>query len=116
MQAQLRLAAGKLVYCRKINSLCGLIFLQDDETKQQFLVDTGAVVSVLPHRSSAPSSGPQLSGADSKTIPSWGSIHRSLTFGLHIFFVTFILAAVSRPILGLDFLAAHSLLVDPVAA
>jgi hypothetical protein len=31
------------------------------------------------------------------------------------FFVTFFLAAVYRPILGLDFLSAHGLLVDPVS-
>jgi hypothetical protein len=30
-----------------------MIFLQDDESKQQFMVDTGAVCSVLPHRSKA---------------------------------------------------------------
>ncbi len=34
--------------------------------------------------------------------------------GLLTFFVTFLLAAVYRPILGLDFLSAHGLLVDPV--
>jgi hypothetical protein len=33
---------------------------------------------------------------------------------LRTFFVTFLLAAVYRPILGLDFLSAHGLLVDPV--
>jgi hypothetical protein len=39
---------------------------------------------------------------------------RHLTFGLSTFFVPFLLAAVYRPILGLDFLSAHGLLVDPV--
>ena len=34
---------------------------------------------------------------------------------LRTFFVTFFLAAVYRPILGLDFLSAHGLLVDPVS-
>jgi hypothetical protein len=42
----------------------GMIFLKDDESKQQFLVDTGAAFSVFPHRS-----GPPLSGADEKEIP-----------------------------------------------
>jgi hypothetical protein len=84
-----------------------MTFLQDDESKQQFMVDTGAVCSVLPHRSKTPPSGPQLSGVDVKAIPCWGSIRRRLTFGLRTFFVTFLLAAVYRPILGLDFLSAH---------
>ncbi len=57
------------------------------------------------HRSNAQPAGPQLSGADGRSIP---------TFGLRTFFVTFFLAAVYRPILGLDFLSAHGLLVDPV--
>jgi hypothetical protein len=91
-----------------------MIFLQDDESKQQFMVDTGAVCSVLPHRSKSPPTGPQLSGADGKAILCWGTIRRCLSFGLRTFFVTFLLAAIYRPILGLDFLSAHGLLVDPV--
>ncbi len=43
-----------------------------------------------------------------------GSGGRRLTFGLRTFFVTFLLVVVYRPILGLDFLSAHGLLVDPV--
>ena len=78
------------------------------------MVDTGAVCSVLPHCSSAQPAGPQLSGADGRSIPTWGTIRRRLSFGLRTFFVTFFLAAVYRPILGLDFLSAHGLLVDPV--
>jgi hypothetical protein len=35
----------------------GVIFLHDDESKQQFLVDTGAAVIVLPHRSPLTPSG-----------------------------------------------------------
>jgi len=91
-----------------------MVFLQDDDSKQQFMVDTGAVCSVLPHRSYAQPAGPQLSGADGRSIPTWGTIRRRLSFGLRTFFVTFFLAAVRRPILGLDFLSAHGLLVDPV--
>jgi hypothetical protein len=77
-----------------------MIFLQDDESKQQFMVDTGAVRSVLLHCSKMSPTGPQLSGADGKAIPCWGSIRRRLTFGLRTFFVTFLLAVVYRPILG----------------
>jgi hypothetical protein len=46
--------------------------------------------------------------------PFWGTIRRRLSFGLRTFFVTFLLAAVYKPILGLDF-SAHGLLVDPVS-
>ncbi len=89
--------------------------MQDGDSKQQFMVDTGAVCSVLPHRSTAQPAGPQLSGADGRSIPTWGTIRLRLSFGLRTFFVTFFLAAVRRPILGLDFLSAHGLLVNPVS-
>jgi hypothetical protein len=92
-----------------------MIFLQDDESQQQFMADTGDVCSVLPHRSKTPPTGPQLSGADGNAIPCWGSGRRRLTFGLGTFFITYLLATVYRPILGLDFLSAHGLLVDPVS-
>jgi hypothetical protein len=46
-----------------------MIFLQDDESKQQFLVDAGVAVSILPHRSPSTPSGPSISNADGKNIP-----------------------------------------------
>jgi hypothetical protein len=105
---------GKLGRCRgQLNALGGLIFPQDSVSKQQFLVDTGAAVSVFPHRSTTATSGPLFSGADVKPISSWGKVTKKLTFGLHTFIVLFILAAVSKPILGIDFLSSHRLLVDP---
>jgi hypothetical protein len=73
-----------------------MIFLQDDNSKQPFMVDTGTVCSVLPHRSKAQPSGPQLSGGNGRSIPTWGTIRRHLLFGLRTFFVTFFLAAVYR--------------------
>jgi hypothetical protein len=42
-------------------------------------------------------------------------VTKILNFGLHTFIVSFILAAVSKPILGIYFLSAHRLLVDPFA-
>jgi hypothetical protein len=101
--------------CRRgqINALGGLVYLHDSKTKEKFLVDTGAAVSVFPHTSKDPSTGPPLSGADGKSIPSWGSIKKTLNFGVRAFLSTFILAAVSKPILGVDFLSENRLLVDP---
>jgi cleavage and polyadenylation specificity factor subunit 1 len=112
--AAVQLVGGKLERRPdELNSLGGLVFLQDKVTKQNFLVDTGASVSVMPHRSDTPPSGPPLSGADGKGIASWGKVTKKLFFGAQSFFCSFLLAAVSRPILGVDFLAAHRLLVDP---
>ncbi len=54
-----------------------------------------------------------MSGADGKPNSAWGKVTKKLNFGLHTFVISFILATVSRPILGIDFLSAHCLLVDP---
>jgi hypothetical protein len=112
--------SGSLLFGRKldrrrvqINALGGLAYLQDAKSKQKFLVDTGAAVSVMPHTSRSPSSGIPLAGADGKSIPSWGKVKKSLTFGIRTFLCTFILAAVAKPILGVDFFSANQLLVDP---
>ena len=92
---------GKLGRRRgQLNALGGLIFLQDSVSKQQFLVDTGAAVSVFPHRSSAATSGPLLAGADGKPISAWGKVTKKLNFGLHTFIVSFILAASGPPPFG----------------
>jgi hypothetical protein len=100
VQAQVPVGPGKRGSRRELNTLGGgMIFLQDDESKQQFMVDTGAVCSVLLHRSKMSPTGPQLSGTDGKAIPCWGSVLRRLTFGQRTFFVTFLLAAVYRPYL-----------------
>ncbi len=65
------LLGGKLGRRREqVCTLGGLVYLHDANSKQDFLVDTGAAVSVFPHKSAAPSSGPALAGADGKPIPS----------------------------------------------
>jgi hypothetical protein len=47
-----------------------LIFLRDRISGQSFLADTGATYSVLPHRSNAPLSGPNLVAPDGAFNPS----------------------------------------------
>ena len=76
-------------------------------TNTKFLVDTGAAVSVLPHHGSSAAAAAAahttaaLTGADGRSIPSWGKIYRTLRFGDSTFpDVPFILAAVAKPILG----------------
>ncbi len=70
-------------------------------------------ISVLPHSSSKSSTGPPLAGADCKPISSWGTVKKTLNFGIRTFLCTFLLAAVTKPILGVDFLSENHLLVDP---
>jgi hypothetical protein len=63
-------------------------------------------------QSSAPTSGPSLAGADGRHIPCWGERLITVTIGGVPRQWRFLLAAVSFPILGVDFLRHHSLVVD----
>jgi len=90
-----------------------LIYVDDELSGRRFLIDTGASVSILPHRFSLLPTGPCLVGADGKDIPAWGHRNLKLRFGGREYEFQFLLAAVSTPILGVDFLAWHRLLVDP---
>ena len=90
-----------------------LIYLRDKQSGKLFLVDTGAEYSLIPHWSHSPPSGPPLEGAAGRHIPSWGFSEQTVIFNGKSFKFNFLLAGVTRPILGNDFLAAHGLLVDP---
>ena len=86
--------------------------LHDQLSGKHFLVDTGATYSVFPHRSSAPPSGPALTGPGGRAISTWGERETPLSFDGQHFTWSFLLAAVQFPILGMDFLQQHGLLVD----
>jgi hypothetical protein len=88
----------------QLNAIDRLTTLRDETSGQQFFVDIGAAVSVLLHQSKCPLSQSTLTGV--------GSVTKKLCFGAKMFITSFILAAVSGPILGSDFLSAHRLLVD----
>ncbi len=49
-----------------------LIFLKCSKNNFNFLVDSGASISILPHSSSAPPTGPRLVGANGDVLPVWG--------------------------------------------
>jgi hypothetical protein len=89
-----------------------LIFVKDSATSIVYLEDTGAAVSVFPHRGPPQSASCKLLGPNGHHIPSWGQIQPKLTFGAMVFSCVFWRATVSRPILGVDFLSKHKLLVD----
>jgi hypothetical protein len=72
-------------------------------------------LSVFPNSSGEPPTSLPIVGADGKSITSYGYVTMSLTLGSRVFSCQFLRAAVASPILGLDFLAANRLLVDPPA-
>lgn len=99
-----------------------LLFVKDRHTSTQFLVDTGAAVSVLPpsfprlHSSAFHNcklSSSSLRAANHSSISTYGQHLLDLDLGLRRQFRwVFVIADVSFPIIGADFLAYFNLTVD----
>ena len=96
-----------------------LLCIKDSFSGQNFLVDTGAQVSVLPandeHRAECVKKGaqpPRLQAANGSVIQSYGTVFRKLCFRGRVFSGQFVCADVHRPLLGADFLLKNNLLVD----
>lgn len=92
------------------------LFVHDKETGLRFLIDTGADLSVFPRLQNGGSHGKtsyQLSAANGTPIATYGMVTRVLNLGLRRDFPwQFVVADVSRPILGADFLAHYGLIPD----
>ena len=116
----LLLGSGKLADRQEVHAGdSNLVFLLDSLSGRRFLVDTGSSVLVFPQSSataSAPASSTHLLTAGGAPLPCFGSQTILLQFGSKRFSRSFQLAPVSFPILGLDFLRQHSLLVDVARA
>ena len=92
------------------------LFVRDKASGIRFLIDTGADICVFP-RTLIPGrlrkSDYMLSAANGTTIARYGARIMTLNLGLRRDFRwRFLIADVSKPILGADFLAHHSLLPD----
>ncbi len=109
--------AGKLSCQGPINAIAPgmLLHVQDLKTGVLFLIDTGAVFSVVPFSSISPPTGPVLRGPNGVNIPCWGEVKVSLSFGNRSFDWTFLRAAVDFAIIGVDFLSYYNLSVDVAA-
>lgn len=91
------------------------LFIADGFSKIQFLFDTGACISVYPVHllSKRNKSDYKLYAANGTTIDTYGTIRLTLTFGLRREFEwTFVVACVTNPIIGADFMAYFNLLPD----
>jgi cleavage and polyadenylation specificity factor subunit 1 len=93
------------------------LFVTDRHTGMKFLVDSGAEVSVIPPTNierNSPQQFPSLSAANNTYIKTFGQKFMSLNLGLRRpFRWVFVIANVSTPILGVDFLINFGLMVDP---
>ena len=93
----------------------GLLLITDSSSKRQFLVDTGAEISVLPAtglEKRAKQLGPALLVANGSSIRTYSTRTLSLVFARNTYTREFTIAEVSRPLLGADFFRSSSLLVD----
>lgn len=91
------------------------LFVTDKKTKTTFLIDTGANISVLPPRQGQKMKPLefQLYAANNTVIPTYGEKSMELDLNLRRPFKwRFIVAKVSKPIIGADFLQHHQLIVD----
>ena len=82
------------------------------------IVDTGSTFSLLParsHEQKCPANNDLFKGAQGATIPVYGQRTIPVNIGTgRSFNHTFFVAGVQDPLLGMDFLLEHRLLVDPV--
>ncbi len=76
--------------------------LTDEISGAAYLVDSGAVYSVLPHSSVDPPSGPRIAAADGSQIPCWGWEDVDITCRGRRFSWRFLKAAVAFPLIGTD--------------
>ena len=97
-----------------------LILISDYDTKLKFLIDTGAVFSIIPPKclpkgsNKVPTkSGITLSAANGSNIKVYGEVSLTLSLGLRrVFHWLFLVADVSQPIIGIDFLSHFGLSVN----
>lgn len=90
--------------------------VRDKLTNQNFLVDSGADVSVLPLKSKSYDTSPtstSLYAANGSTIRVEGERRVKIDIGLRRnFYWSFIVADVTSPIIGSDFIKHFDLLID----
>ena len=93
-----------------------LLYVADKHNKCNYLIDSGAAVSVLPKSCANKTSDAAclpLVAANNTTINTYGNCRRVVDVGLKRDYAwTFIVADVKQPIIGADFLIHYSLLVD----
>ena len=98
-----------------VAGLTSRLFVRDKLSQFKFLVDTGADLSVVPpdRFDRKVKSTYSLFAANGSEIKTYGVKLLSIDLGLRrIFSWPFIIAEVSKPIIGADFLKHHGILVD----
>ena len=110
---------GKRTTRSTINNLStdsnsSLLLIYDERSGKYFLIDTGSELSVIPpsRSNTRKTCSHYLIAANGSQIKSFGTRQMMLNLGLQKYSWRFIIADVTQPIMGADFLRSHSLLVD----
>ena len=115
-QAAGKLSQQTLTEANVCTTISDRLFVTDQVSKQQYLINTGSDLSVFPRRLLPERRiciDYSLYTANGTTIPTYGWASRSPNLGLRRDFTwRFIVAEVQLPIIGVDFLSHFSLLVD----
>lgn len=97
------------------NSFSRRLFVTDITTKKRYLIDTGSDICCYPRsfkKNKTVENEYSLSAANGSNIKTYGNISIHLNLGLRRdFFWSFIIADVSMPIIGSDFLSYYNLTV-----
>ena len=90
-----------------------LIYVHDSKTREVMLVDGGASLSIDPPTSEQRANGPvtdiKLQAANGTPINCYGRVRKEISLGDRTYPFDIIVADVSQPLLGADFLAANYL-------
>ncbi|GFT38916.1 hypothetical protein TNCV_857991 [Trichonephila clavipes] len=102
---------------RKCVSPCAFVQKKTNrKSRQKFLIVSGSEICVIPPSptmNKSPQSNFSLFAANNTKIPAYGMVRKELNLGLRRPFIwTFIIADVSSPIIGADFLKHFNLLID----
>ena len=110
-------ASGKRAHREpNVNAVPGhkgeLLFVHDTNNDIKWLIDSGALYSIVPPTLAQRAKGPQdnhLQAANGSSIACFGYVEKTLTFGSKTFTFDFVVADVKHHIIGADFLAEHYL-------
>ena len=89
-----------------------LIYVHDERDNRRWLVDGGAIVSIVPPTAAQRAAGPNntvLTAANGTKIKCFGNIEKTVTIANRSYDYDFIIADVRQSILGSDFLAENAL-------
>jgi hypothetical protein len=90
-----------------------LCFIRDEKSGKDFLVETGATLSLIPFQSAAAATGPQLQAVNKQAIKTWNFVNTVVKFNGWEYTFAFLRAHVPFPIVGLDFLRFYGMQVNP---